>query len=121
MLKVVVVRQGRYGEDPFRDDYDFWAGYIGKAIREVPTKATVICAETLGEAKKMVQNGTDVLVFISPEMIQVAGEIKKAHPNLKVVIFSGLPPGEAALSMPLFFVKKADVRGVEYIQKVVLD
>ena len=111
MQRVVIVRQGIWGEPTSRDDYDAWVKFIERAIKEVLAKATVRRVETFKEAEMAVQGGmVDVLVFVSPEMIPVAGKIKETYPDLRVVLFSGLPTKEEDLTKPLIFVKKADVR-----------
>lgn len=126
MKKVVIVREGGWGDlDSKKGSYDTYIAFLKRTIesaeeKDIPTGkmqkvAEVEIIDDLAMVSARLSGSIDTLIFLSRGMLYSARKIKETHPQLKIVVFTGLIPDEE-----IIIIDKGWSLNPKQIQKVIL-
>ncbi len=107
--KVIFVNTGGWGDlSASKGDYDSIIALFSRELEKMTQPASVgsgrekvataITVKSTDEAIQMMQKqDIDSLIFLSRGMISKAREVKKSHPRIRVVVFTGLIPDDEVI------------------------
>lgn len=120
MKKIVIVKEGSWGSLT-RQEYENWVDLVKRIMEgaeevnplthQKEKAAEVEVVETLSDALKQLGT-TDILVFVTRGMLSEARKVKRGHPRVKVVLFTGLIPDDEVILVSKRWAKPEVIRTI---------